>query len=300
MAQVIGLVSHQNIVSFQELVLLAQTLQEQVTHFKEFWPNNNNYLIKAFRGYEDFEPGAWPIIFVENIPGSKIGYHQLQSGKPIAYVEADQFWTIVASHECLEMIIDPYGNKTVTGYAPLDNQNLNLNRAVEYLIEICDPCQSPQFAYAIGKVWVSDFVTPAYFKPPDIGSRYSYTKQIAQPCSVGALGYVSYAERKTGKWFQWKADSSGISNEVALQNLDLSSTSARFAIYRSVGKRDFSSIESTIIDRMVEQGCQCDTDYQEFGLRLKAEVSNHLNQFQVSRRSSRSKKEKQTINKRKD
>jgi hypothetical protein len=64
-------------------------------------------------------------------------------------------WSVTASHECQEMLADPFGNRLVSGPSLAPDQG-----NVEYLVEVCDPVEDLGFAYLINGVLVSDFYTP--------------------------------------------------------------------------------------------------------------------------------------------
>jgi hypothetical protein len=62
---------------------------------------------------------------------------------------------------------------------------------VEYLVEVCDPCQT--ITYLIDGVLVSDFVTPDYYSPyATDGLRYSFTGKISGPRTVAPGGYITW------------------------------------------------------------------------------------------------------------
>ena len=86
-------------------------------------------------------------------------------------------WTVVLSHEVLEMLADPCGNHLSPRRIRRDPTS-----ASSYLVEVCDPCQS--IWYPVNGVPVSDFYTPRYFDPVAIpGVRYSFTGAIEQPAA---------------------------------------------------------------------------------------------------------------------
>src|SRR5262249_1031572 len=68
---------------------------------------------------EDIPLDYWPIVILDDIeePGAA-GYHTDQNGQPFALVQADSNWVLTVSHECLEMLADPFGNRTLAGPPP--------------------------------------------------------------------------------------------------------------------------------------------------------------------------------------
>jgi hypothetical protein len=58
--------------------------------------------------------GVWPIQLVKTLPPDEGGFHCDKHKQPYAKVIAskdDPTWTVDASHEILEMLVDPYGNR---------------------------------------------------------------------------------------------------------------------------------------------------------------------------------------------
>ena len=108
--------------------------------------------------------------------------------QPFALVAANDTWTVTLSHETLEMITDPFGNRLVAASHPLDPQ-----RRVRYLLEVCDPCQAVW--YPVNGVPVCDFYCPRYFDPvlPD-RDRYSFTGAIERPLQILEGGYLSWID----------------------------------------------------------------------------------------------------------
>jgi hypothetical protein len=64
---------------------------------------------------------------------------------------------------------------------------------VQFLVEVCDPCEAPEFAYTVNGILVSDFYTPRYFDPVKAaGVRYDFTGAIRNPRDVLPGGYLSW------------------------------------------------------------------------------------------------------------
>ena len=107
-------------------------------------------------------------------------------------------WSLTASHECLEMLGDPFGNRVIAGESPKKGQG-----RVEFLVEVCDPCEAVNFSYRCNGVVVSDFYTPNYFDPvKSAGTRYSFGGHITAPRQVLKGGYLSWHEPITNHWWQ--------------------------------------------------------------------------------------------------
>ena len=204
----IGLIAHENCVDFDELVRIARALQKQVSRdLAQLW--RVNAIVTAFPSKEAFEPGCWPLVFAQDVAEGEGGYHLTSSGKPMALVQAGPWKSVIASHECLEMIVDPFGNQRVSGRA-------QGGVPIEYLLEICDPCVAPNFAYPIDDVWVSEFVTPDYYNPQPGAQRFSCAGRITGPAQILPLGYLTWRDPRDGSWHQWLADSQG---EISIADL---------------------------------------------------------------------------------
>jgi hypothetical protein len=99
--------------------------------------------------------------------GQAVGYHiEEQSGIPAGFVMTDLSaktqsalpwltWTVALSHECLELVADPFLNLLAKGPHP------EFKREVFHYREVCDPVQGS--TYEIGGMHVSNFVLPHYY-----------------------------------------------------------------------------------------------------------------------------------------
>ncbi len=110
-------------------------------------------------------PTLWWLVLLDHPDQAVVqGYHDLTTQNlPLGkvFVGLDQQtgyqWTVTASHELLEMLVDP---------------DINLMASVQrqaavpsfYAYDICDPCQAEQSGYTIDTIRVSNFVYPAWFE----------------------------------------------------------------------------------------------------------------------------------------
>jgi hypothetical protein len=98
-------------------------------------------------------------------------------------------WTMAASHDLLETLVNPSLNLSIFDSA--DGQKGNL-----YLREICDPVSSPRLAYDIDGVTVSNFVYPAWFeafrKPGS--TQFDHCGHVKAPFEVNRDSYVNFCE----------------------------------------------------------------------------------------------------------
>ncbi len=120
--------------------------------------------------------------------------------QPFALVAANETWTVSLSHEVLEMLADPYGNRLVAASHPLESR-----QRVKYLLEICDPCLSTW--YPVNGVPVADFYTPRYFDPVQVDAlRYSFTGEVTRPLEILPGGYLTWVDPRDSALYQLLAD----------------------------------------------------------------------------------------------
>lgn len=172
-----------------------------------------NATLDVFAALEHVPPGYWPILVGDHFPGvESIGMHLDLNGQPFALVETSPSWSLTASHEAIEMVIDPWGSRTVPGGSPMAGQGL-----VDILVEVCDPSGGAQWAYTVNGYLVSDFCTPNYYDPVGApGVRYSFTGALTEPRQILEGGYLSWRDPATGDW--WQGERAGQS-ELAFRRL---------------------------------------------------------------------------------
>ncbi|CAB3807194.1 hypothetical protein LMG28688_06503 [Paraburkholderia caffeinitolerans] len=152
-------------------------------------------------------PNSWPIYLVKALPPGEGGFHQDKRKQPYAEVIAspdDPTWTIDASHEMCEMLVDPYGNRMQSSQAiAIEGDGVaDTTGEFSYLVEVCDPCEANQFAYEINGIAVSDFITPDFYDTTGAaGVSYSYTGSVTRPRDLLKGGYISYID-ESGDWQQ--------------------------------------------------------------------------------------------------
>jgi hypothetical protein len=200
----VALVSDTNSVSFADISTVAAALQKQATRdFGPLWQVNAT--VSAFDALESVPVDYWPVMVRDDIdqPGAA-GYHTDENGQPFALVQADDQWQLTVSHETLEMLADPFGNRTLAGAPPPQAPPplAALNRVL-YLVEVCDPCEDARFAYGVNGQQLSDFITPHYYDPKGAtGTLYSFRGNIQGPHTVLDNGYVSFGNPVTNEWYQ--------------------------------------------------------------------------------------------------
>lgn len=193
----VALVAEKSQITMDELSEVAAALQKQVTRdFGPIWSVTGD--VTAFGSLEQLPLDYWPIIIEDDIGMNALGVHEDNKGQPFSLVKYGDDWSLTASHECLEMLCDPFGRRLVAGQSPEDGQG-----RVQFLVEVCDPCEADEFAYSINGVTVSDFYTPHYFDPvTSTGVRYSFNNSLTQPREVNTGGYLSWYVAATGDWWQ--------------------------------------------------------------------------------------------------
>jgi len=146
-------------------------------------------------------PGhAWLFTFIDtdrSVPGA-LGYHTLnqngqvqafimcaptlQNGGVVLYDPANPNNYAVSatfSHEAIEALLDRF----CVEYA--------VNGTKLYAFEACDPCEDVNITVEVNgqKVFVSDFILPAYFNVENITGPYDYCKALKAPFSLTSGGY---------------------------------------------------------------------------------------------------------------
>jgi hypothetical protein len=200
----VALVSDTPSVTLSQVTTVAAALQKQVSRdFGPIW--SVNATVNAFDALESVPVDYWPVILRDDIqePGAA-GFHTDDHGQPFSLVQVDNTWPLTASHETLEMLADPFGNRTIAGAPPSQAPApiSGFNRVV-YLVEVADPCESDQFSYKVNGVQVSDFLTQHYYDPNGAtGVRYSFRNHIREPHTVLEGGYVSFGNPVDNHWYQ--------------------------------------------------------------------------------------------------
>lgn len=195
----VALVSETNRISRSQLSRASAALQKQANRdFAPIWGIRAS--VDAFEELDDVPLGYWPIVVMDDIktPGAA-GVHEDDHGQPFALVQYETHWSLTASHECLEMLADPFGRRLVAG----NSVDPKRPGRVEFLVEVCDPCEASRLAYTVNGVVMSDFYTPHYFDPVTSRSiRYSFRGSLTRPREVVRGGYLSWHDPASDHWFQ--------------------------------------------------------------------------------------------------
>lgn len=215
----VELLDPEGLVDPGELDQVAAALKQQIDEdLVPTWGAGANVSVGADGG----TPGAWTITIASDLPPTELGVHlDDQSGQPYARIEFGQDWSITASHELLEMLVDPYGSRLVLAPSidPADG-----GKMVQYLVEIGDPVETKDYLKA--DVMVSDFVLQDYYhRQPHPNDRYDTLAQVDAPYEVLPGGYISWFDPLDSKWHQKTPDGQFI---TAAKKTDLANVAMDF------------------------------------------------------------------------
>jgi hypothetical protein len=128
--------------------------------------------------------------------------HRTSDGHPLARVFIDtvgtgQDWTRLASHELLEMLVDPDGNGTVVRVSSVPPSHL-------YAKRVCDPCAADSDGYQRRGRQVSDFVHPAWFGSALSGFTGTFDQRdlVSGPFTALAGGSLHVVDVATPPWLE--------------------------------------------------------------------------------------------------
>ena len=104
-------------VDASQLARVSAALQKQVSRdLAPIW--GISATVDAFPRLEDLPAGYWPLVLTYRELGTDAGIHVDERGQPFALVEMSPSWSLTASHLCLEMLSDPFGNRMLAGLSP--------------------------------------------------------------------------------------------------------------------------------------------------------------------------------------
>jgi hypothetical protein len=220
LTEYVALVSLTREISTADLMRVAAAVQKQVTRdFAPLW--GLRATVDAFEELKDVPSDYHPVVLfgepdeligrlefaigdvnaarlVEQFAGNRLGGIHLNafSRQPFALIAVSDGWSVTASHEVLEMLADPFGNRLIAAAHPT-----NPDERVRYLVEVCDPCQA--IWYPVNGVQVSDFYTPRYFDPVrNPAAFYSFTGSLQRPLDLVEGGYVTWIDPRDSGLYQ--------------------------------------------------------------------------------------------------
>ena len=198
----VGLVDKTGKLDTQLLQETAAALSVQVTRdVAPVW--NVQATVQYLQNPNAIPSGVWPVFLVAKLPPGEGGFHLDKKNQPYSEVIGtpdSNDWTIDASHETIEMLVDPSGNRLQTSLAIAISGDTveDSTGQFEYLVEACDPCEANTYAYSINGIAVSDFITPNFYDPVVTrGTRYSFAGNIERPRQILSGGYISFVNTES-------------------------------------------------------------------------------------------------------
>jgi len=204
----IAVINFSTVITPSQLSTGIAAISNQLTsHFLPAWGISASLFI--FTNLLSIPASYWRVYIFDNTTQALVlGYHNITNNSiPTSYIFAQTAklynypWTLVTSHEILEMLVDPQINLTVLN-------SDTYGRPLFYAYEICDPVQSPTYGYYIGNIQVSNFVLPSWFSktnPPN--SKFDYRGFLKTPFTLLKGGYISVLNVYTSSgWITIKGD----------------------------------------------------------------------------------------------
>ena len=203
----VAIVNESTVLKDADVQAIIPALQKQVTRdFAPIW--GVDAAIAFVPQGQQPAPDAWWLVLLDNTDqAGTLGYHDLSNhglplGKVFAKGDIDKGlkWTVTASHELLELLVDPAINLTV-----IDQPDTGGGKLYPY--EVCDPCEDEKYGYDIDGVTVADFVFPTWFEPFNkLGAQYDFQNRIQKPFQVLPGGFIGVYELGGGSgWHQISA-----------------------------------------------------------------------------------------------
>jgi hypothetical protein len=143
--------------------------------------------------------GAWNLILLDNSDqAGALGYHDDATGTGIPYAEVfvvdavndGSTASAVASHEALEMLVDP---NVATPRAQLRTDTQQY-----YIVEVCDAVQGNDYDVGapegrVTGVSVADFCLPSWWTMAPALAPYSFRGSVQSSWEIAPQGYMSVA-----------------------------------------------------------------------------------------------------------
>jgi hypothetical protein len=175
-----------------ELADIIDALRLQLeSHFAPAWGYSANLKLAEEPGTTD-----WQIVFLDDANAAgRMGYHGLDlGGKPVAKVfvksaiRSGEKISVAASHELLEMLIDPSAQLWAQG-----------NDGLFYAYEVCDAVEEEIYPIGEKKLEVSNFVYPAFFESwhADNSVNFDQLKRVTRPFQTLGTGYQVVSDGKS-------------------------------------------------------------------------------------------------------
>jgi hypothetical protein len=224
----IAIINESENLSPSDVAKAAAAVQKQVTNdFGPVW--DVSATIDVFPALDDMPQGYWPVVVRDDIGINVPGVHLSDGGEKAfaLLLFTGGRWTKTLSHEILDLLADPFGKTFLTGPSVRADQG-----TVEYLVEVCDPCQSDDCGYLANGVLVSDFVLPAFYK--GFGPRrYSFAGHLDQPRTVRPFSYMTWRDPLSDQWWQLIDTGTGAKTQAITVDVSLANVHLRGLIDRA-------------------------------------------------------------------
>lgn len=194
-----ALVNHARDLTDTSLRGMIAALQVQIT--RDVYPVwGLNARLDRYEPGQPIPSSRWVLSFFDTADqADALGYHDVTpAGLPLGKVfvrtsiNAGAQVSVVASHELIEMLVDPWINVFI------QDQD---DTSKYWIREACDAVEADEDGYTVNGVRVSDFVTPAYFEPAMSLGGYDFRGLLTGPLpAMRSGGYLAYV--KNGRWGQ--------------------------------------------------------------------------------------------------
>lgn len=198
----VAIVSESSKIDFNDISIVAAAVNKQVV--RDFGPAwGISATVQAFGSLEAVPSDYYQVVLVDDdkVPNAA-GYHTDAHGQPLAVVEVAGNWPVTVSHEVLEMLADPSGNRIASAGPCVQMECREIGHIVpegkrfDYLVEVCDPVESD--GYTINGVPVSNFVLPCFYSSSEqICDFLGTTARLSVEC-----GYITFRDPVDGYWYQ--------------------------------------------------------------------------------------------------
>lgn len=185
----------------------AYVAAQQIQVVRDYYPIWGEYAMVSYiaKGGTPIPNSWWLTLLDDADQADALGYHELtDAGQPVGKVfvetsiKAGDNWTVTASHECLEMLGDPY--------ASIATQVATSATASDWVAwENCDAVEDDSYGYKINGVLMSDFVFPTWFEPWQKNVQFDFMKHATAPLQILPGGYISTYTDAQG-WQQIEGD----------------------------------------------------------------------------------------------
>lgn len=188
----LALINKSEVIDLATLCKIAADIQVQLSrHFYPIWRISAS--ISVFTEEADIPENFWKVVIDNKPQDSQHFLDQQQLPCAVIYGDTAEKIAFYCSHECLEMLVNPYGRKFYPGFPPHGFSQ----EKVKFYAEICDPCSSMDFGFKMRYFTVSDFVTRTYYTDPlDRTGAYSCYGHIKRPFEILENGYLKWTDKK--------------------------------------------------------------------------------------------------------